>query len=67
MPGRNDGHAASLCFQEGNGRAFLVAIGSGWHLEEPIAIPPLGDPEPVCLNPPCRSNPPAIQDAFSVY
>jgi hypothetical protein len=34
---------------------ILVASGTGWHLEEPVSIPPLGDPEPVCLNPPCRA------------
>jgi hypothetical protein len=35
----------------------LVATGDGWHLEEQVAIPPNGDPEPICLNPPCRSEP----------
>ena len=35
----------------------VVATGDGWHLEEQVAIPPSGDPEPVCLNPPCRSDP----------
>jgi hypothetical protein len=35
----------------------VVASGDGWHLEEQVAIPPKGDPEPICLNPPCRSDP----------
>ncbi len=35
---------------------ILVASGPGWHLEEPVSIPPLGDPDPICLNPPCRAN-----------
>ena len=35
----------------------LVASGDGWHLEEQVAIPPNGDPAPICLNPPCRSEP----------
>jgi hypothetical protein len=52
---------------EGSSQMILVATGSGWHLEEPVSIPPLGDPEPVCLNPPCRANPAAIEDQFVVY
>jgi hypothetical protein len=32
---------------------ILVASGAGWRLEEPVSIPPLGDPDPICLNPPC--------------
>jgi hypothetical protein len=35
---------------------ILVASGAGWHLEEPVSIPPLGDPDPICLNPPCSTN-----------
>jgi len=35
----------------------VVATGDGWHLEEQVAIPPSGDPAPLCLNPPCRANP----------
>ena len=42
---------------DGASQMWLVATGSGWNLEEPVSIPPLGDPEPVCLNPPCRANP----------
>ena len=42
---------------DGATQMLLVATGSGWNLEEPVSIPPLGDPEPVCLNPPCRANP----------
>ena len=38
----------------GSSWMVLVAIGAGWHLEEPVSIPPLGDPDPICLNPPCR-------------
>ena len=41
---------------DGASQMLLVATGSGWNLEEPVSIPPLGDPEPVCLNPPCRAN-----------
>jgi hypothetical protein len=39
-------------------RATLLATGPGWRLEEEIAIPTDGDPDPVCLNPPCRDDPP---------
>ena len=35
----------------------VVATGDGWHLEEEVAIPAHGDPEPICLNPPCLNNP----------
>jgi hypothetical protein len=35
----------------------VVATGHGWHLEEHVAVPPRGDPAPICLNPPCRSDP----------
>jgi hypothetical protein len=42
---------------DGASQMLLVATGSGWNLEEAVSIPPLGDPEPVCLNPPCRANP----------
>jgi hypothetical protein len=35
----------------------VVATGKGWFLEEQVAIPPLGDPAPICLNPPCRNDP----------
>jgi len=44
---------------DGASQMLLIATGSGWYLEEPVSIPPLGDPEPVCLNPPCRPDPPA--------
>ena len=58
----DDGNVDSACqFQlpvpDGASQLLLVATGSGWYLEEPVSIPPLGDPEPVCLNPPCRANP----------
>jgi hypothetical protein len=42
-----------LLVPDGASQLLLVATGSGWNLEEPVSIPPLGDPEPVCLNPPC--------------
>jgi len=35
----------------------VVATGDGWNLEQSVAIPPASDPEPICLNPPCRSDP----------
>ncbi|HXU07133.1 MAG TPA: carboxypeptidase-like regulatory domain-containing protein [Polyangia bacterium] len=35
----------------------VVARGPGWYLEQRVAIPPSGDPDPICLNPPCRSDP----------
>ncbi len=35
----------------------VIARGDGWHLEQRVAIPPNGDPEFLCLNPPCRSDP----------
>jgi hypothetical protein len=37
--------------------ATVVATGPGWLLEETVDIPASGDPEFVCLNPPCRENP----------
>jgi hypothetical protein len=42
---------------EGPTGMILVASGAGWRLEEPVSIPPLGDPDPICLNPPCWANP----------
>jgi len=39
------------------GPATVVAEGGGLVLEAAITIPEHGDPEPVCLNPPCRANP----------
>ena len=35
----------------------VVATGKGWYLEERVVIPPSGSPSPICLNPPCRSDP----------
>lgn len=57
----DDGNVDGACqFQltvpDGASQMLLVATGSGWYLEEPVTIPPLGDPDPVCLNPPCRAN-----------
>ena len=34
----------------------VAATGKGWFLEQQVAIPAQGDPGPICLNPPCRSN-----------
>jgi hypothetical protein len=53
-----DSNVDSACqFQlpvpDGASQMLLVATGSGWNLEEPVSVPPLGDPDPVCLNPPC--------------
>lgn len=31
----------------------LVVSGGGWHFDVPFVIPPTGDPDPICLNPPC--------------
>ena len=45
---------------------MLVATGSGWNLEEPVSIPPRGDPEPVCLNPPCRASPATLKTIAAV-
>src|SRR5262245_20646087 len=34
----------------------VVATGRGWFLEQSVAIPANGDPPPICLNPPCRTD-----------
>jgi hypothetical protein len=39
------------------GRATIVASGGGLVLEAAVTIPEHGDPDPICLNPPCRANP----------
>jgi hypothetical protein len=57
-PDSDDSNVDSACqFQlpvpDGASQMLLVATGSGWNLEEPVSIPLLGDPDPVCLNPPC--------------
>lgn len=39
------------------GAIMVVAEGKGWLLQANVTIPEHGDPEPVCLNPPCRANP----------
>jgi hypothetical protein len=39
------------------GEITVVAEGGGWLLETSVMIPEHGDPEPLCLNPPCRANP----------
>jgi hypothetical protein len=43
---------------EPGGEVEVRASGQGWHLETRLRIPEHGDPEPVCLNPPCRDEPP---------
>jgi hypothetical protein len=39
------------------GQATVVAEGGGLVMESTVTIPEHGDPEPICLNPPCRANP----------
>jgi hypothetical protein len=39
---------------EGASDLIVIAEGPGWRLEESVSIPALGDPAPICLNPPCR-------------
>jgi hypothetical protein len=46
----------TLAVPDASTTATVVATGAGWHLEETVAIPPDGDPEPICLNPPCRAH-----------
>lgn len=41
---------------EGASLLTVVAEGAGWRLEESLAIPAQGDPEPICFNPPCRTD-----------
>jgi hypothetical protein len=36
--------------------ATVTATGSGWHVEQTITVPARGDPDPLCLNPPCRAD-----------
>ena len=33
--------------------ARLIASGGGWHFDVPFTVPSSGDPEEICLNPPC--------------
>lgn len=35
----------------------VVARGAGWYAEAPVVVPSIGDPDPICLNPPCRADP----------
>jgi hypothetical protein len=44
----------------------LRASGGGWHLETRLRIPERGDPEPVCLNPPCNEQPPEAPVSLQV-
>ena len=46
-----------LSVPDGSSQMVVVATGAGEYLEELVPIPPLGDPAPICLNPPCRANP----------
>ena len=36
---------------------MVVARGRGWFTEALVVVPPIGDPDPICLNPPCRADP----------
>jgi hypothetical protein len=36
---------------------MVVARGLGWYTEALVIVPPMGDPDPICLNPPCRADP----------
>jgi|HubBroStandDraft_5_1064220.scaffolds.fasta_scaffold24967_2 hypothetical protein len=45
-----------LTAPEGASEPTVVATGPGWRLEDSVSLPPQGDPEPICLNPPCRSD-----------
>jgi hypothetical protein len=55
--GLEDDCRFELTVPDGPTRMVLAAVGDGPHLEMPVAIPPAGDPEPVCLNPPCLADP----------
>jgi hypothetical protein len=46
-----------LAVPENVSQATVVASGTGWFLEERVEIPARGDPDPLCLNPPCREDP----------
>jgi hypothetical protein len=39
------------------GEVAVIAEGGGFKFESVVTIPAHGDPEPICLNPPCRANP----------
>jgi hypothetical protein len=45
-----------LPIPDGVARIKAVAVGVGWHLEEAVAVPSQGDPDFLCLNPPCRTD-----------
>jgi hypothetical protein len=45
-----------LTAPEGASEPTVVATGPGWRLEDSVSLPPQGDPDPICLNPPCRSD-----------
>jgi len=46
-----------LTVPDGPTQMVLTATGDGPRLELPLALPPAGDPAPVCLNPPCQADP----------
>lgn len=48
------------------GAVQLRATGPGWHAEGAMVIPAEGEPEPVCLNPPCRDLPPVEPASLQV-
>jgi hypothetical protein len=41
-----------------SGAILVQANGDGWHLEQTVQLPEHGDPEPLCLNPPCQATAP---------
>jgi hypothetical protein len=61
LGGVDDACRFELPVPDGPTGMVLVAVGGGWHLEEPVSIPPLGDPDPICLNPPCRADPLGVE------
>ncbi len=42
---------------DGPTQMLVLATGRTTPVELPVSIPPAGDPEPVCLDPPCRAHP----------
>jgi hypothetical protein len=46
-----------LTVPDGPSQMMLVATGDGQPLAMLLTLPPVGDPDPVCLNPPCLADP----------